>query len=87
MAAIHFESHPRAQVIGLARRQARTRRHNDALDALADAADWVRTGLREWRRRLRDRATLAQFDDHALRDIGLTRCEAEYLINKPFWRK
>lgn len=86
MAAIHFETRPRAQVIGLARRQ-RTPAHADALDALNDAAAWLMTGFREWRRRLRDRATLAQFDDQALRDIGLTRCEAEYLINKPFWRK
>ena len=43
--------------------------------------------LREWRRRARDRAQLARLDDHMLRDIGLTRADAEFLSNKPFWRR
>jgi uncharacterized protein YjiS (DUF1127 family) len=42
---------------------------------------------REWRRRARDRARLAELDDRMLHDIGLTRTDAEFLINKPFWRE
>ena len=42
--------------------------------------------LREWRRRARDRGQLARLDDRMLRDIGLTRADAEFLSSKPFWR-
>jgi uncharacterized protein YjiS (DUF1127 family) len=42
--------------------------------------------FREWRQRSRDRAQLASLDDRMLRDIGLTRADAEFLSNKPFWR-
>ena len=45
---------------------------------------WI---LREWRRRARDRSHLAQLDDRMLRDIGLTRADAESLSNKLFWRE
>jgi uncharacterized protein YjiS (DUF1127 family) len=43
--------------------------------------------FREWRRRARDRAELAGLDERMLRDIGLTRADAEFLSNKPFWRE
>jgi uncharacterized protein YjiS (DUF1127 family) len=43
--------------------------------------------LREWRRRARDRSQLAQLDDRMLRDIGLTRADAEFLSNRPFWQE
>ena len=43
--------------------------------------------LRLWRRRHGDRRELARLDDRTLRDIGLTRGTAEFLINKPFWRE
>lgn len=62
-------------------------RRHAALDVLSDAADWVRATLREWRRRSRDRAQLTVLDDRMLRDIGLTRADAEFLANKPFWRE
>ena len=39
-----------------------------------------------WRKRRRDRCELAALDDRALRDIGLTRGDVEFEINKPFWR-
>ena len=42
--------------------------------------------LREWHRRRRTRAMLAEFDDRLLRDIGITRVEALSEIDKPFWR-
>lgn len=43
--------------------------------------------LGEWRRRIRDRRELAALDDRILSDIGITRAEALYLANKPFWRE
>ena len=39
----------------------------------------------EWRRRLRDRRELATMSDRSLRDIGLTRCDADWEARKPFW--
>jgi uncharacterized protein YjiS (DUF1127 family) len=47
----------------------------------------VRAALRECRRRRNSRLELARLDDRMLRDIGLTRVDAEYEINKPFWRE
>jgi len=42
--------------------------------------------LREWRRRSRDRAELARFDERMLRDIGISPGDVWHEINKPFWR-
>ena len=47
----------------------------------------VRATLREWRQRKDGRRELARLDERMLRDIGLTRLDAEYEINKPFWRE
>lgn len=38
-----------------------------------------------WRRR-RSRVVLSQLDDFMLKDIGLTRADAEHEANKPFWQ-
>ena len=62
-------------------------RRHVALDALDDTGRWVRATLHDWRRRHRDRQELARLDARTLADIGLTRGEAEFLINRPFWRK
>ena len=62
------------------------RRHH-AIDALSDAGQWFIATLRLWRRRIRARAELAALDSRTLADIGLTRGEAEFLSNKPFWRE
>ena len=59
----------------------------DAIGALSDAGRHVVATLREWRRRSRERAELAALDDRTLKDIGLTRPDAEFLANKPFWRE
>ena len=75
MTAIHSQS-PRSRV----------RQHN-AVGALNDAANQFVATLREWRRRTRGRAELAELDDRMLKDIGLTRADAEFLSNKPFWRE
>ena len=36
--------------------------------------------------RQRQRYSLAQLDDRILRDMGISRAEAERESNKPFWR-
>jgi len=63
------------------------RRHAPAHDGLREAGRRLRARLREWRRRARERADLASLDDRSLRDIGLTRADAQFLANKPFWRE
>ncbi len=59
----------------------------DALAALEDAGHHLAATLRGWRRRRRERDQLARLDDRMLADIGLTRGDAEFLVNKPFWRE
>ncbi|MDX1576807.1 MAG: DUF1127 domain-containing protein [Kiloniellales bacterium] len=39
-----------------------------------------------WQRRYLERQALANFDDHRLKDIGLTRKDLAREIAKPFWR-
>jgi uncharacterized protein YjiS (DUF1127 family) len=75
MVALHWHTTP-----------ARPGQRNGVL-ALGDAWDHTVATLREWRRRTRERAELAQLDDRTLKDIGLTRADAEFLSNKPFWRE
>ena len=75
MAAIHWQQ-PRY----------RAPRHN-AVQALGDAAHHLVGTVREWRRRIRERGELSALDDRMLKDIGLTRADAEFLSNKPFWRE
>ena len=60
----------------------RLRRHSIRAALLGSLAR-----LHEWRRRSRDRAELAKFDERMLRDIGLSRADAWLEVNKPFWRK
>lgn len=46
----------------------------------------LRSTLALWRDRARQRRCLARLDDRLLRDIGLTRRDAEHEAAKPFWR-
>ena len=78
MTAIHLEP---------CHRPTAGQRRHEALDALSDAAHWVRATLREWRRRLSDRELLMRMDDRMLQDIGMTHAERVALVNKPFWRE
>ena len=43
--------------------------------------------LRAWRRRAHERRQLAGLSDLMLQDIGITRGDAEFLANKPFWKE
>ena len=49
---------------------------------LVQAVDLLLT----WSERVRERRELMQFDDHLLRDIGITRAAAIAEAAKPFWR-
>ena len=62
-------------------------RHHAALEALSEAYAWIRETLRTWRQRIDERNRLIVLDDRMLQDIGLTRAEAIYLADKPFWRE
>ena len=55
--------------------------------SLREGLSRVFASLRECRRRSRDRAELARFDERMLSDIGITRADVWREINKPFWRK
>lgn len=43
-------------------------------------------GLLSWQDRARQRHLLAGLDDHLLKDIGLSRADADRESAKPFWR-
>ena len=40
----------------------------------------------DWQERSAQRRQLLRLDDHALKDVGLTRSEARREASKPFWR-
>jgi uncharacterized protein YjiS (DUF1127 family) len=42
--------------------------------------------LRKWRVRARQRAELARLGERDLHDLGWSRAQVEFEINKPFWR-
>jgi len=46
----------------------------------------VATGFAIWAKRARSRRELAQLDEYALSDIGLTRADILREMSKPFWR-
>ena len=62
-------------------------RRSGAGSTLDGAARRIADIMRLWRHRRRERCELLHLDDRTLRDIGLTRVDAEFLINKPFWRE
>jgi uncharacterized protein YjiS (DUF1127 family) len=78
MASIHFE---------VPRRRLGVVPHHRKRSAAGAVAGQFFTTLRQWRRRAHDRAELARLDDRMLRDIGITRTDAELLSNKRSWRE
>lgn len=46
----------------------------------------LRALINEWRRRARGRRELAALCDRCLRDIRVTRYDADREVRKPFWR-
>ena len=56
---------------------------------LERAIAWLRNAiaiLKLWRERGQQRRALAGLDERFLRDLGITRCDAEVESSKPFWR-
>jgi uncharacterized protein YjiS (DUF1127 family) len=60
------------------------RRHGLQLRQRSDGG-WIAL-LKEWWRRMQDRRTLATMSEQSLRDIGISRYDAEFEARKPFWR-
>ncbi len=52
----------------------------------SDRLAQVREAFALWRRRARERSELAAMNAPDLRDIGISRAQAEFEIRKPFWR-
>jgi uncharacterized protein YjiS (DUF1127 family) len=59
-----------------------TRRRKEAIHPVAAAVALIA----RWLETARQRKALAALDDHALRDLGITRVEAVREAEKPFWR-
>ncbi|HEX3862356.1 MAG TPA: DUF1127 domain-containing protein [Stellaceae bacterium] len=57
------------------------------IEALNDTTTWILGNLREWRRRIQERRELASLSERTLADIGVSRADADFLSNKPFWRE
>jgi len=76
MSAIRFED--------VGGRIVRTRR---SARSAGNAVRRLLGALREWRQRSKSRAQLATLDDRMLADIGISRADAEFLANRPFWRE
>jgi len=49
--------------------------------------DRVSETVREWRRRSRSRRDLLTLGERELSDVRLTRTDAVWEANKPFWRE
>jgi uncharacterized protein YjiS (DUF1127 family) len=52
-----------------------------------DGVQRVLATLQVWAKRIRDRRELARLDDRMLKDIGITRADALYASEKPFWKE
>lgn len=50
------------------------------------ALDVLRKRVATWSARQRGRRALLSFDEAALKDIGISRAQADFEYNKPFWR-
>ena len=69
--------------LGILRRETMRPRRRVAATAARRWLDVVRAA---WRRR-QSRVLLAQLDDRMLQDIGITRADAQFEANRPFWRE
>jgi len=58
-------------------------RHDEALEGLSDAGQWVLDTLRAWRRPSRER----RFLERMRRDVSATRADAIDLSNNRFWKE
>lgn len=61
-------------------------RHQPSLLLAASRAGALFTAVLEWQERHRSRRDLMRLSDYQLKDIGLSRLDAEEEYSKPFWR-
>ena len=47
----------------------------------------LRQTLQDWSNRVRQRRMLARFTERDLHDIAISKCDAEFEIRKPRWRR
>ena len=66
--------------------QRASRAYQPNLLAAAGRAGALVTALLEWQERLRSRRDLMRLSEYQLKDIGLSRFDAEEEYSKPFWR-
>jgi len=70
----------------MAETKAMTLWHRIGRDLLRrEQGGWIAL-VNEWRRRAGSRRELAAMCDRSLRDIGVTRYDADCEVGKPFWR-
>ncbi|MBO9413338.1 MULTISPECIES: DUF1127 domain-containing protein [Ruegeria] len=55
------------------------------LPLIASLAVRFAATVTKWERQRRSRVNLSKLDDRLLRDVGLTRHQADREINRPFW--
>jgi len=55
--------------------------------SLLAAAGRLLEAVATWVVRARQRHDLQRLNDAMLKDIGLSRCDVEYEVRKPFWRR
>lgn len=55
------------------------------LPLIASLAVRFAATVTKWERQRRSRVNLSMLDDRLLRDVGLTRHQANREINRPFW--
>ncbi len=67
--------------------------HSSERPLVADWASWslrpvtaLLAGFLAWYLNAQSRRLLAELDDHALKDIGLSRADVARECSKPFWR-
>ena len=52
----------------------------------SEVFNWLVETLLIWQERAAERAHLASLDDRILKDIGISRSQADIEARKPFWR-
>ena len=57
------------------------------LVALAHVGAGLAASWRTWQRRARQRRELRDIADEVLRDVGISRAQANYIASKQFWRE
>ena len=60
--------------------------HGVRLGRIVAAISGLRQVLRTWAARDRARRELRELDEATLRDVGISRADADYEGGKPFWR-